>query len=256
MPASPEPGRAAGLPGKVDVEELESQLESNEVRPVPAGPGDDTGTNDAAKDDAATDDPVPMLPEPEVAPRAGEELRPVAPITAAPPTASHRQRATTMGIETEFQPLQPRGPAQPISPSVAFNPLIGRPKERSLPIASAMAIIRLVRKKQVRVLVEKPLPEGVDHSIMGIKDAWAWFQKIDADNSGRLDWGEVTELGRRLGLSWSKRRLKRAYDDMTSDPHGASFHDFALWWAQQQAVARRGCRAPVPPRCARMWHLI
>ena len=72
---------------------------------------------------------------------------------------------------------------------------------------------------------------------------------MDADESGRLDLDEVMELASQLGLKWTKRKMVRAYEDMTTDNgfytstkavdgaaedtpsngHGASFHDFAQW---------------------------
>ena len=95
----------------------------------------------------------------------------------------------------------------------------------------------------------KPLPVNIDITIPGIAKAWEWFQRVDADESGRLDLDEVMELASQLGLKWTKRKMVRAYEDMTTDNgfytstkavdgaaedtpsngHGASFHDFAQW---------------------------
>lgn len=56
----------------------------------------------------------------------------------------------------------------------------------------------------------------------------------------------MVRLFKALGLKWSTRRLRRAYDDMAPlNQRGASFHDFAQWWARQQAIARRDMRRTV-----------
>ena len=44
-----------------------------------------------------------------------------------------------------------------------------------------------------------------------------------------------------LGLTWGKKRLKRAYDEMTHTGQpilGATFMEFAQWWARHRAMAR------------------
>jgi Ca2+-binding EF-hand superfamily protein len=112
----------------------------------------------------------------------------------------------------------------------------------------------------------KPLPANVDITIPGITKAWEWFQRVDEDESGRLDLPEVAELARQLGVNWSKRQLASAYEDMTtangfytttragtdaqdeeaaSNGQGASFHDFAQWWARHTAVERREMRRTI-----------
>lgn len=111
----------------------------------------------------------------------------------------------------------------------------------------------------------KPLPANVDITIPGISKAWEWFQRVDADESGRLDQDEVKELSRQLGFEWSKSELARNYEAMTtvngyytrgatidsrshkepSNGKGASFHDFAAWWARHAALERRIMRRTV-----------
>jgi hypothetical protein len=109
----------------------------------------------------------------------------------------------------------------------------------------------------------KPLPPGIDISIQGIAVAWVWFQKVDADDSGKLDCNEVKILGKSLGLNWNKARLKQAYDEMTEShavaPDGAgktvsgvSFHEFAGWWSRHRAASRREMRRTF--RCAATPH--
>ena len=95
----------------------------------------------------------------------------------------------------------------------------------------------------------KPLPDGVAINIPGIATAWMIFQRVDVDDSGRLDQDEVCRVVKLLGLAWSKKRLRHAFDEMaTADPTaakgaqrimGVSFHDFAQWWARNRAAARR-----------------
>ena len=58
---------------------------------------------------------------------------------------------------------------------------------------------------------------------------------------GLQDLNEVIELVRLLGLTWGKKRLKRAYDEMTHTGQpilGATFVEFAQWWARHRAMAR------------------
>eukprot|EP01048_Picozoa_sp_COSAG05_P011647 COSAG05_NODE_1112_length_5856_cov_11.397082_2_plen_976_part_00 len=111
-------------------------------------------------------------------------------------------------------------------------------------VSVASKVAGKLRKKNM--INTRPIPEGIDTTIAGIEDAWMWFQKVDEDGGGYLDWNEVCDLGRRLGLNWSRRRLKRAYDEMASDTRvGASFKDFSEWWARQQVIARRDMRRTV-----------
>ena len=100
------------------------------------------------------------------------------------------------------------------------------------------------KKKNMAPLDLKRFPEGIDPDIPDIVNAWKWFQTVDADGSGILEKSEVAQLNHLLGLDWSRRRTKRAYDEMCAmTPYGGregvSFEDFAAWWARYQAVARR-----------------
>ena len=112
----------------------------------------------------------------------------------------------------------------------------------------------------------KPMPANIDITIPGICKAWEWFQRMDADESGRLDKEEVKELGKQLGVKWSNRDLSKAYESMTtvngfyttqtrtgetaahnlpSNGKGASFQDFATWFARYTAVERRNIRRAI-----------
>lgn len=89
-----------------------------------------------------------------------------------------------------------------------------------------------------------PLPESVDHTIPDIGKAWAWFLECDRDRSGVLEFSEMCALGKALGLEWSKRRLRKAYDEMCQSTafgnrEGITFEDFANWWARYEVMRRR-----------------
>lgn len=95
----------------------------------------------------------------------------------------------------------------------------------------------------------KPLPSDVDITIPGIANAWEWFQRVDVNGNGSLSLDEVMELSSQLGLKWSKGKMARAYEDMTTDDglytataaadcpsdefpsngRGASFRQFSRW---------------------------
>jgi Ca2+-binding EF-hand superfamily protein len=73
---------------------------------------------------------------------------------------------------------------------------------------------------------------------------WAWFLEIDHDRSGVIEFSELCSLGKALGLEWSKRRLRKAYEEMCqSTPfgnrEGVTFEDFAAWWARYEVMRRR-----------------
>lgn len=110
---------------------------------------------------------------------------------------------------------------------------------------------------------DKPIPSNIDLTIPGIWEAWTWFQRVDEDKSGVLDLGEVGELGKQLGLNWSKSQLKHAFDEMADSTgfykdentlkveggspmeHGVTFQLFAQWWARHTAIKRRNMRRTV-----------
>jgi hypothetical protein len=91
-----------------------------------------------------------------------------------------------------------------------------------------------IRKKKPAPMAQKPFPDNVDPDIPDIVNAWRWFQTVDADDSGILEQSEVAQLNHLLGLDWSRRRTKQAYEEMCAmTPYGGregvSFEDFAAW---------------------------
>ena len=126
---------------------------------------------------------------------------------------------------------------------------------------------RLADIRTDAAVFNKPLPTNVDITIPGIAKAWEWFQRVDVDGSGQLDQEEVKELAKQLGLKWTKKELSRVYERMTtvngyytahsssddstssynapSNGKGASFQDFASWWARHTALQRRNMRRTV-----------
>jgi CRP-like cAMP-binding protein/Ca2+-binding EF-hand superfamily protein len=119
-------------------------------------------------------------------------------------------------------------------------------------LAGTHAVRRLSWKPGSNSLasVYQMMPEGVDPSIPGIGGAWEWFQRLDADRSGLLDFREFCELSKNVGLNWKTSRLKQAFADMTAEAPmeqagQASFHNFARWWARHRALQRREMRRTV-----------
>jgi CRP-like cAMP-binding protein/Ca2+-binding EF-hand superfamily protein len=105
-------------------------------------------------------------------------------------------------------------------------------------------------KRDGKPRVYLPVPDGIDLAIPGIASAWLWFQRLDEDESGLLDIGEFYVLVKQLGLDWGKKKLKRAFQDMTAEAPRhqlgqASFSDFAHFWAQHRAMERRDMRRTV-----------
>eukprot|EP01043_Picozoa_sp_COSAG02_P079461 COSAG02_NODE_18397_length_941_cov_1.216152_2_plen_186_part_01 len=59
-----------------------------------------------------------------------------------------------------------------------------------------------------------------------------------------MEFSELCTLGKALGLDWSKRRLRKAYDEMCQgtpfgNREGVTFEDFASWWARYEVMRRR-----------------
>jgi Ca2+-binding EF-hand superfamily protein len=96
-----------------------------------------------------------------------------------------------------------------------------------------------------KIVPNKPMPSDVDLSIPGIGKAWENFQELDVDGGGVLDWDEMCELAKKVGLEWKTRKLRKAYFEMNPLGTGVGFPQFAIWWSRQQAVARRESRRQV-----------
>ena len=193
-------------------------------------------------------DVLPGMPEGEVREAASIPVPPPGdkPATGTPANSSAARSllgsvASTAepAVSTSTTPQLP-GAAAPSAASTAPKISMALGIQTSLRAAKALSRLRQKRK------IIKSMPADVDLSIPGIADAWIWFQEIDIDGSEKLDWEEMTTLVKKLGLTWGKRKIRGAYNDMTSGlDRGVSFSEFAVWWSRQQAVARREIRRQV-----------
>jgi|EP01047_Picozoa_sp_COSAG01_P002424 Ca2+-binding EF-hand superfamily protein len=144
-----------------------------------------------------------------------------------------------------------RGGKEPVRVRAAVPPVVGVKNSPGLmgTIGAVKSFLR-VRKGRKKLTDTQPLPDGIDLSIPGIADAWAWFQTMDKDGSGHLDLKEVIALLYGLGLDFGRRRMKSVYHDMCSvspidGDLGVSFEAFAQWWSRHQAIARRDMRRAI-----------
>jgi Ca2+-binding EF-hand superfamily protein len=62
------------------------------------------------------------------------------------------------------------------------------------------------------------------------------FEEMDVDGSNSLDFDEVKQLTRNLGLHLDEEELQETYQDMDQDGGGVDFDEFFIWYVAYVAV--------------------
>ena len=59
------------------------------------------------------------------------------------------------------------------------------------------------------------------------------FREFDADDDGRIDFGEFKKLLTRVGLRRPEPVMRRVFETMDENHDGTiSFREFSTWWTQ------------------------